>query len=158
MADYVTRIGARRRRTAGRGLYDQRSYARPDDGRIILHAGDLTPTCPDCGVGKLLWAEAGYVAWHRICSHCGSHWDLHPRSYYVTSDGELLTTGPDGVLAPPLGPTSREPGAPLHAELLALVTIGHIEAALRQLDPQQPAVVGEIPTCWARRARFYRGR
>ena len=34
--------------------------------------------CADCGVGPLVWAEAGYVPWHRICSVCGSHWDLHP--------------------------------------------------------------------------------
>lgn len=37
------------------------------------------PPCPDCkGKGKLLWSEAGYVPWHRICNYCGSHWELHP--------------------------------------------------------------------------------
>jgi hypothetical protein len=35
------------------------------------------PVCGDCSKGTLCWAEAGYVPWHRICDHCGSHWDLH---------------------------------------------------------------------------------
>jgi hypothetical protein len=41
-------------------------------------APDNNPICLDCQRGRLQWAEAGYVAWHRICDVCGSHWDLHP--------------------------------------------------------------------------------
>jgi len=44
----------------------------------------VQPICPDCDAGMLIWAEAGYVPWHRICNHCGSHWELHP--------------GPDGYI------------------------------------------------------------
>lgn len=55
----------------------QETREQQDDGRIILHAGDCQPICADCEVGRLQWAEAGYVPWHRICDRCGSHWDLH---------------------------------------------------------------------------------
>ena len=36
----------------------------------------VSPTCPDCRRGQLLWAEAGYVPRHRICDCCGSHFSL----------------------------------------------------------------------------------
>jgi hypothetical protein len=77
---YTTRRGASRRRkpvTSG-DLLALPTRERDDDGAIILHVGDHSPTCSDCGRGTLRWAEGGYVPWHRICDTCGSHWDLHP--------------------------------------------------------------------------------
>lgn len=70
--------GKRRAKRPAPDIYDIPSRETVDDGSTILHAGDHSPTCADCGVGTLQWAEAGYVPWHRICDVCGSHWDLHP--------------------------------------------------------------------------------
>lgn len=80
MAAYTTRRGAARRKNpvGPQAMYDLPTRERPDDGAVILHVGDIAPTCSDCGRGTLRWAEAGYVPWHRICDACGSHWDLHP--------------------------------------------------------------------------------
>ncbi len=81
-AEYVTRRG--RARPKQRKTIDRRSHydlpyrEAPDDGAILVHVGAALPTCLDCGVGKLQWAEAGYVPWHRICDGCGSHWSQHP--------------------------------------------------------------------------------
>lgn len=76
--EYSVWIGARRGRKPARYLYKIPARKARDDGRILLHAGGDDPVCADCGVGHLLWAEAGYVPYHRICDVCGSHWDLHP--------------------------------------------------------------------------------
>jgi hypothetical protein len=78
MTDYTVRIGTGRRQTAAADLYSIPYRCEADDGRIILHVGNFSPRCADCRRGTLQWAEAGYVPWHRICDHCGSHWDLHP--------------------------------------------------------------------------------
>jgi hypothetical protein len=79
MDTYTTRIGSRRAKTPARDLYSIATRERADDGTILVHAGASDcPPCPDCGRGRLQWAEAGYVSWHRICDTCGSHWDLHP--------------------------------------------------------------------------------
>lgn len=81
--DYTTLRGTSRLSTPASSYQEllrlgERGDEAPDDGAVILHVGDLEPTCSDCGVGQLQWAEAGYVPWHRICDRCGSHWDLHP--------------------------------------------------------------------------------
>lgn len=31
--------------------------------------------CPDCGLGEVMWAEAGFVPWHRACNRCGAHFE-----------------------------------------------------------------------------------
>lgn len=66
-------------------LYGDGREGRDDGARIVWLAdpagrwGSHTGPCP-CG-GIMRWAEAGYVPWHRICDHCGAHWDLHPILY-----------------------------------------------------------------------------
>ena len=42
--------------------------------------------CPACMVGRLIWAENGYVPGYRICSHCGRGWSAEP-----TEDGVKLS-------------------------------------------------------------------
>ena len=169
---HVTRRGAARRRqpvaTYG-ALLDLPSRPARDDRRIILHVGDLAPTCSDCGAGTLCWAEAGYVPWHRICDCCGSHWDLYPVNYYLE---ELRAEGPLGVppsqreivgwlirdrdFRAPIGraPVSNVPGSPLHLDLVPLITREHVLAAVADARGGTPC----LGACWARRARFYRGR
>lgn len=78
MSAHHVRIGKRRAKTPAASVYEIPYRESADDGRTILHAGDHAPTCADCGLGTLQWAEAGYVSWHRICDVCGSHWELHP--------------------------------------------------------------------------------
>lgn len=79
MSGYTVRIGTRRAQTPARDLHRIATREARDDGAIIVHAGAADgPTCADCGRGHLRWAEAGFVAWHRICDVCGSHWELHP--------------------------------------------------------------------------------
>jgi hypothetical protein len=78
MSEYYVLKGARRSRRPAKNVHDIASRRTSDDGARVVHAGDHTPTCTDCGAGELVWAEAGYVPWHRICGLCGSHWDLHP--------------------------------------------------------------------------------
>lgn len=152
-----------------------------DDGSIILHAGDLTPTCSDCRQGKLQWAEAGYVPWHRICDHCGSHWDLHPmglvllqvphdeprdllpskREHYSVPAVWLDRVGYVRIDADTLIGSERpspydtpRPGR-RWVELLELVTDEMIERAIAEQG--RTGNVPHVPICWARRARFYWG-
>lgn len=91
---YCVRIGMRRRRTPAQYLYSILYREAGDDGKVVLAAGvdsydpgghlgahpAVAPLCGDCGVGRLAWAEAGHVPFHRICNVCGSHWDAHPIS------------------------------------------------------------------------------
>lgn len=89
MSDYTVRIGTRRAKTPARDLYAIPYRASDDDGRLqcwitgpqATWAWNTGP-CP-CGHGVMQWAEAGYVAWHRICDRCGSHWDLHVVTIYL---------------------------------------------------------------------------
>ena len=74
---YHVLIGTRRAKTPANDIYELPSREAPDDGKRILAVGD-SPLCADCGRGRLEWAEAGYVAYHRICAVCGSHWETHP--------------------------------------------------------------------------------
>jgi hypothetical protein len=76
--DYVVRVGRRRAKTPARDLYSMPYYACSDDGARVVYVGEGEPTCPDCSMGRLTWAEAGFVAWHRICDVCGSHFTLYP--------------------------------------------------------------------------------
>lgn len=51
----------------------------PDDGAAAtLPVGRVEVPCLDCG-GALTPAEAGFDRGHRVCSRCGSHWQLRPR-------------------------------------------------------------------------------
>lgn len=78
MSDEFVRVGMRWFPTnPAADLYGIPYREAEDDGRICLGIGESVP-CADCGVGTLIWAEAGYVPWHRICNVCGSHWSLHP--------------------------------------------------------------------------------
>jgi len=91
MSEYTTYVGRAKRRTPVDNYEDLLSLSAtelPDDGAVVLYVGHSGaylhvnggpgPVCSDCGQGVLRWAEAGYVAWWRICDVCGSHWDLHP--------------------------------------------------------------------------------
>lgn len=80
-------------------LLDQETEIIDDDGAAGLAVGAAVEEqkCPDCGVGELCWAEAGYVPWHRVCDRCGSHWSLAvatpwgpARRVHVTSWGETV--------------------------------------------------------------------
>lgn len=94
MTDYKVRIGTSRR-TRPVGTYEALlrlpSRLAEDDGLIagpwITVADSAWPwnegPCP-CGRGVMRWAEAGYVAWHRICDVCGSHWEMHPVTIHVS--------------------------------------------------------------------------
>jgi hypothetical protein len=173
--DYTTYVGARRAKTPAPNWYEIPHWDRKDDGRVILHAGDMTPVCSDCGRGHLIWAEAD-VPWHRICDVCGSHWDLHPITWGPARpmDPSPMLTGRylcgcedpaltlvrwvDGRGEIPLDPQER-----LDAEcdatwgdLVAQITPAMWAAAERNRGGMAGQVV--VPCAWARRARFYDGR
>lgn len=94
MNEYTARVGI------GNGeekdLYCIPCRETADDGKEVAipecpqcEAGEhphlcpnVQPLCDDCHSGHLVWAEAGYVPWHRICNYCGSHWDLYPGKHY----------------------------------------------------------------------------
>jgi hypothetical protein len=155
--EYTTFVGRSKRKRAATG---QKLYHLPirecqDDGQTLVHAGDWNAKCPDCAHGRLRWAEAGYVAWHRICDCCGSHWDLRPVQLVVDRDGEVRPVCDAGAWEPPSedGPISGQPGAPSYCVLLMLVT-PEMVAEARQKAGQ--FAVPMIDGCWAQRARFYR--
>lgn len=93
MDEYVCRYGTDKKDRPAHDLYEQ-PYTHKDDDGAIVHVtcdtcltGDGTPhrpcflsapICTDCGVGTLQWAEAGFTPYHRICDHCGSHWEMFP--------------------------------------------------------------------------------
>lgn len=142
-----------------------------DDGTLILWAGDLQPLC-SCGKGHMIWAEAGYVPWHRICDACGSHWDLHPVVWgpMIPSEGYLLAVGNghkpaaeytrwvDGPgeiplnKSEPLGQSGKTWG-----DLLAIITPEQWESARENHRLNKWRYAGSIvvPCAWARRARFH---
>lgn len=178
----MTRVGSRRSNTPAVDLYRIASRERPDDGATILHVGASAPTCSDCGHGRILWAEGGYVSWHRICDVCGSHWDEHSLGM-----GIALVEVP--AVEPRNLPPSRRPHSVVPSrwidgqgwvaldltaeimggrrespegigrtwgELLALVTEPMRDAA--RADRARTMGVPCVPACWLRRARFYEGR
>jgi len=169
VSDYTTRRGTRRATTPARDPYRIPTRDREDDGAVFVLGGDHTPICPDCRRGRLLWAEAGYVPWHRICETCGSHWDLHPLTYIDWGQGHAdepadmppslrerrpQWTGddPDGHIAAveTLDPDDRLPAGVTHAELLRLA----VAAGTQPNGGREDQRVAHA--CWARRARFYR--
>jgi hypothetical protein len=122
-----------------------------DDGAIIVSGGQ-SPQCPDCELGHLCWAEAGYVPWHRICGVCGSHWDLHPVTYYQWRP-DVSWTGTDRLgrvaLVADMDPDDRLPAGVTHQALLAL-------AIAAGTEPNGTDETQRIASAsWARRARFY---
>jgi len=168
--EYTTRVGLEvhdHHPTTYDELLSRPAEDRDDDGTTIRHVGDWGPICADCGVGTLQWAEAGYVAWHRICDRCGSHWELHPIMLFLaraarrpldydaplvgSSDGRawfVETDGPRGTM-PAAGPIPGGDGWTYEA-LVDQLRPELVDAALRDS-------CGGIPTiaaCWARRARF----
>lgn len=174
--DYTTQRGSQRRQTPAddyADLLDQDTYYAPDDGAIILHVGDPLPICADCGSGRLQWAEAGYVPWHRICDICGSHWDLHPLGMGIAllpvTDpaqqdlppsarrivGEQPAQWIDGPGWVPLSAADPIQGADGHTwgELIQLVDDTHRRAA--ETLKVQTMGVPCVAAYWARRARFY---
>jgi len=140
---YVTRVGIKTHPplTSGRELYERETEERDDDGAVIVHAGDWFPTCSDCRVGTLQWAEAGYVPWHRICDQCGSRWDLHPLIYFIDHDGAIRT---ENKLPPDIERKLLEAG------MFSPERIAESIAETRGV----PTLSG----CWAQRARFYDAR
>jgi hypothetical protein len=82
MNNYTTRIGKSRKRHPVNNYNElilQPTTLAPDDGNAKQLGTEAWPTdviCLDCGNGPIAWAEAGYVAGHRICPYCGSHWEL----------------------------------------------------------------------------------
>jgi hypothetical protein len=154
---YTTFVGRSKRKRAatGKKLYTLPIRECPDDGKTLLHAGDWNAKCPDCALGKLRWAEAGYVPWHRICDCCGSHWDLHPVQLAVDRDGEVRPVCEASAWEPPSedGPIGGTVGAPTYGLLLMLVTEQMVNEA-RQKAGQ--FAVPMIEACWARRARLYK--
>ena len=129
----------------------------------------LGSTCADCG-GTLLWAEAGYVAWHRICDGCGSHWDEHPVQFH----GRIVAATEPAELPPSLRrwrmewerQETREPPPYPDEELLATALRNDPDVGRWLPGPEEwhhpnsrpPTGYGVpvIGTSWARRARFYR--
>lgn len=155
--EYMTFVGRskRKRPAAGHKLYCLPVRECPDDGKTLVHVGTVSAKCPDCALGRLRWAEAGYVAWHRICDCCGSHWDLHPVRLVVDRDGTVRPVCESGTWEAPTedGPIGGMPGAPAYLMLLALVTEQMVNEA-RQKAGQ--FAVPMIEGCWARRARMYK--
>jgi hypothetical protein len=155
MTSYTTYRGTARGRTQARDIYSLPHREAEDDGKILLSANHAEMKCGDCGRGTLMWAEAGYVPWHRICGHCGSHWELHPVQYFINERTEkLLTETGTGVLhAPdPAEPVSQEEGAPPHSVLLGLIMAPDVLARARaEANGGTPC----IEAGWARRARLY---
>jgi len=174
MSDYMTRRGTRRGKGQAKDLYRIPYREARDDGRTLLCVGERMPICPDCGRGELHWAEAGYVAWHRICSCCGSHWDLHPIAWgpqialrdrpaaanaqRMIRAGDLVRWA-DGVGEVPLVRDERieQDGCPY--------TWGDVVDAISEQDwaaarERQIQMAGQVVVscCWARRAQFYEGR
>lgn len=163
-SDYFTLRGTSRRKEPTPDIYSLPNREAPDDGAIVLGVSPLI--CSDCGRGRLIWAEAGYVPWHRICECCGSHWDEHPVDYYLEpvpaeeprdlppskreQVGWLIRTS---RFREPAGPVSDLEGAPLHSSLMALITRDHCVAAATEA-PGRGAPV--IHAAWATRARLYR--
>jgi len=139
---HTVRIGTSKRKSSAddQELYRLPSRLTIDDGNQIFCLRHHQPVCTDCGVGTLRWAEAGFAPYHRICSRCGSHWELHPCDVFLHIE--------DGVWAPDWTP--QHPWE-----------IRHLLVA----DPEYLSIVNNavniargvpyIPLCWAQRARFY---
>ena len=160
---YLVYKGTAKTPKPNRDIYKIPHKICKDDGETILHVGDWFPTCPDCGRGTLQWAEAGYVPWHRICSHCGSHWELHPVPIFLVKLDENSSTqiSPMGMYYSPVREwlldvreamdTNDDVARGNVQKIVLLVTKDHIRAAVKENKPGVP----HVNACWARRARFY---
>lgn len=109
-----------------------------DDGAWCAGPGEPL-ACPDCDGGRLQWAEAGYVPWHRRCARCDSHWEIHPVTFF-------------GGPRQPWEAATSTADAPLPAADL-------LQLALKAdaVERQDNAIWIAAPA-WAQRARFYEGR
>jgi hypothetical protein len=157
MSAHHVRIGRRRAEAPAADVYAIPYRESADDGRTILHAGDHSPICADCGRGTLQWAEAGYVPWHRICDVCGSHWDLHPITWGPARSPEWrddLVRWVQGRGEIPLDRAEPISDDCPHTwgDLADLCTAEHWATAERDADRMAGQVV--VPGAWARRARF----
>jgi hypothetical protein len=124
--------------------------------------------------GRLRWAEAGYVPWHRICDRCGSHWELYPmtwgparpsshrataRAAELRAKSGGLVRWQDGRGEVPIDPDAHVTDAaesPTWGQFLPLLTAEMWAEAEREAPRMAGMVV--VPCCWARRARIYQGR
>jgi len=150
--DYTVRVGIRKGKRPAKNLYEIEYRYADDDGKTVQHLGDYLPTCPDCGVGVLQWAEAGYVSWHRICPDCGSHWDLHPVQVYLRRHVKLWFADiANAARDYPDGP-GREVAQRLCSQ--EAVDLGLVSKAIDMVSDVQFAVP-VLYGCWAQRARFY---
>jgi hypothetical protein len=160
---YQCRYGRSRKKQPATS-YEQllRSPTRvgPDDGTVELSAtleeNGGQPACRDCKRGKLVWAEAAYVPWHRICDICGSHWDLHPLQFGVLLEHGGFMRWVDGRGRIPLerGQTIAESGK-TWGDLLDLITPTMWTGAAEPERVLRTANLVAVGGAWARRARFY---
>lgn len=167
--EYHVRKGTRRKRTP---VLVGDHYSIPyremkDDGAKIIHVGFDPPVCLDCNTGNLVWAEAGFVPWHRICNVCGSHWLLSKvpwgpaRSrerarkelvYWVLGEGEMAID-PEARVDAHSDPVFQDERTPTWKEFIAKVTPDMWDKAESDRDNMLGMAV--IPCSWATRARFY---
>lgn len=151
MDNYTVRIGTRRAKKPAYGLYGIPYRTVEDDGKTFM-AGGQEPLCPDCCVGHLRWAEAGYVPWHRICDVCGSHWDLHP-AMYIQWGNDAPWTGESRkgtiINVTQMDPDDLLPSGITHAEMLRLA----IDAGTQPNGNREDQWIASA--CWFQRARCY---
>jgi hypothetical protein len=164
MADYTCCYGTRSPNAAPVETYQELIGAParygPDDGAVILHAGDMLPRCVDCQRGHLEWSEArflrevlaGHEPWHRICDVCGSQWRLHPLVWGVTR----LDDGSPARWVDGRGFIPFEPSEPIGESGKAwgdFLTLTTPEMWLAAAAPERRAQMANSVTvtgCWAR--------
>lgn len=162
MDSYTVRVGTKKHKKPAQSYNDLLylpTRCVDDDGLHLEHVGNISPTCPDCKRGTLQWAEAGYVPWHRICDHCGSHWDLHPVDFFLRREAadepeDVPPSLPQQrwlVDLPESGPLASDEHLAHVQSLAAKIAAEHIERAVAECGGGVPVVTA----CWARRARFY---
>ncbi len=156
---YRTRVGTVRKESpVGTPALERLPYREAeDDGRTLLHMGSLLPRCADCELGTLRSVTFGpdYTRAHRICDHCGSHWELHPLVYFMRRENERrieidLGWFKGGLLEPDREQRIRGDGSPTHGDVLALLRVHHVADAVEHAC----GGLAHVDACWARRARF----
>jgi hypothetical protein len=156
---YWIRVGTARQRMIATpsGKPHRLSYREDeDDGRMLVHVGDLSPHCADCSDGTLQLAPLSQSLQHRVCNQCGSHWHLHRLEYLLRRQAEErieidLGCFRGGLREPDHTEHVEGEGSPTHGELLSLVRPHHVSEAIARAN----GGLAHIDACWARRERFY---
>jgi hypothetical protein len=157
--NYRIRVGTARQRVtapAGSKLHRLSYREGDDDGRMLVHIGDFSPHCGDCGEGTLQRAPLSQSRQHRICDQCGSHWHLHRLEYVLRRQAEErieidLGCFRGGIREPDRSEHVNGEGSPTHGELLGLLQPHHLSDAIARAN----GGLAHIEACWARRERFY---